>query len=116
MEFRNIRSLTARIHDQISSGTIDSLSWDMFRSAKIAARMYAPLGTNMSLGDYVRVCRAFVEIFKWAELKTIRNQSITSGSEEENSEIGNERLLFVDTLRKDLKVRAMYSRRAFRKS
>jgi len=27
----------------------------------MAARLYAPLGTRMSLGDYVRVVRAFVE-------------------------------------------------------
>jgi glycerol-3-phosphate O-acyltransferase/dihydroxyacetone phosphate acyltransferase len=30
----------------------------------MAARLYAPLGTRMSLGDYVRVVRAFVEGFK----------------------------------------------------
>ena len=26
--------------------------------------MYAPLGTRMRLGDYIRVTRAFLEIFK----------------------------------------------------
>lgn len=36
----------------------------MVRAGKMAARLYAPLGTRMSLGDYVRVVRAFVEGFK----------------------------------------------------
>ncbi|KAJ7772610.1 hypothetical protein DFH07DRAFT_901978 [Mycena maculata] len=62
-----IRSLTAQMHDQISSGTIDSPSWDLVRVGKLAARIYAPLGTRMTLGDHVRVVRAFLEAFKAAE-------------------------------------------------
>ena len=43
---------------------MDSPSWNLVRIAKLAARVYAPLGTRMSLGDYVRVERAFLEAFK----------------------------------------------------
>ncbi|KAJ6500068.1 hypothetical protein C8R47DRAFT_1257284 [Mycena vitilis] len=67
VDYMNIRTLTAQMHDQISSGTIDSPSWDLVRVSKLAARIYAPLGTRMSLGDHVRVVRIFVEAFKAAE-------------------------------------------------
>ncbi len=33
----------------------------------MAARIYAPIGTEMSLGDYVRVVRTFLDAFKLAE-------------------------------------------------
>jgi hypothetical protein len=64
VEFNNIRSLTSKLHEKISSGTLNSPSWDLIRTAKLAARMYAPLGTMMSLGDHVRIIRAFLEAFK----------------------------------------------------
>lgn len=66
MDFADIRNVTTQIHDKISSGTFDSPSWDFIRTAKLAARMYAPLGTFMSLGDYVRLSRTFLESFKVA--------------------------------------------------
>ena len=66
VDFADIRSLTAQLHDKISSGTFDSPSWDFIRSAKLAARMYAPLGTFMSLGDHVRLSLTFLEAFKVA--------------------------------------------------
>ncbi|KAE9411229.1 hypothetical protein BT96DRAFT_952358 [Gymnopus androsaceus JB14] len=53
-----------RISQQISSGTFDSPSWHLVQLSKLAARMYAPLGTKMSLGDYVRITRTFLEAFK----------------------------------------------------
>jgi glycerol-3-phosphate O-acyltransferase/dihydroxyacetone phosphate acyltransferase len=34
----------------------------------MATSMYAPLGTAMSLGDYVRVTRTFLEMFKAVQL------------------------------------------------
>ena len=76
------------MHKQISSGTYDSPNWDIVRCAKLAARVYAPLGTRMALGDHVRVCRAFVEAFKWAEAEgRIEGMSVTtSGSEEEDED------------------------------
>lgn len=36
----------------------------MITVARTAARLYAPLGTNMTLGDYVRVIKTFIEGFK----------------------------------------------------
>jgi glycerol-3-phosphate O-acyltransferase/dihydroxyacetone phosphate acyltransferase len=66
VDFADIRSVTTQIHDKISSGTFDSPSWDFIRTAKLAARMYAPLGTFMSLGDHVRLSRTFLEAFKVA--------------------------------------------------
>ncbi|KAK7692597.1 hypothetical protein QCA50_004229 [Cerrena zonata] len=66
LEYDNIRSLTAKIHQQLSAGTLDSPSWKLIRIAKLATRIYAPLGTEMSLGDYVRVVRTFIEAFKLA--------------------------------------------------
>ncbi|KAI0743628.1 hypothetical protein C8Q80DRAFT_1182396 [Daedaleopsis nitida] len=67
IDYNEVRSLTAKMHQQISSGTLDAPSWRLIRIAKLAARIYAPLGTTMSLGDYVRVVRTFLEAFKLAE-------------------------------------------------
>ena len=64
VDFANIRGLTAKLHEKISSGTYDSPSWDLIRTAKLASRIYAPLGTLMSLGDHVRLSRSFLELFK----------------------------------------------------
>jgi glycerol-3-phosphate O-acyltransferase/dihydroxyacetone phosphate acyltransferase len=64
VDYVHIRSITAQMHQQISCGTIDSPSWDLVRIAKLAARIYAPLGTRMSLGDHVRVVRTFLEALK----------------------------------------------------
>ena len=47
LEYDEIRSLTARIHQQLSAGTLDSPSWKLIRTAKLATRIYAPLGTEM---------------------------------------------------------------------
>ena len=48
---------------QISQGTVDAPSWEIVRSAKCAANIYAPLGTRMSLGDYVRLVKAYIDVF-----------------------------------------------------
>lgn len=103
-DFSNIRALTSRMHKQISSGTYDSPNWDIVRCAKLAARVYAPLGTRMALGDHVRVCRAFVEAFKWAEAEgRIEGMSVTtSGSEEEDEDLIKQRCARVNALRKEL--------------
>ncbi|KAF8628874.1 hypothetical protein AX15_003661 [Amanita polypyramis BW_CC] len=74
VEFSNIRTLTSQMHQIISSGTIDSPTWDLVRTAKLAARIYVPLGTYMTLGDHVRVIRAFLETFK-----TIGTNTCVSG-------------------------------------
>ena len=52
------------MQQQISAGTLDSPSWDLVRTAKLAARMYCPLGTRMGLGDFVRLVRAFLDAFR----------------------------------------------------
>ncbi|EIN12064.1 hypothetical protein PUNSTDRAFT_142218 [Punctularia strigosozonata HHB-11173 SS5] len=64
VDYSCIRNVTAQMHQQITSGTLDSPSWELIRVAKLAARIYVPLGTMMSLGDYVRVVRTFLEAFK----------------------------------------------------
>jgi glycerol-3-phosphate O-acyltransferase / dihydroxyacetone phosphate acyltransferase len=64
----NIRHVTTQMHRQIATGTFDAPSWDLIRAAKTATPIYAPLGTAMSLGDYVRVTRTFLEVFKAARL------------------------------------------------
>ncbi|OCB90435.1 hypothetical protein A7U60_g2356 [Sanghuangporus baumii] len=104
VDFGHIRSLTSHIHQLISSGTFDAPSWDIVRCGKLAARIYAPLGTHMALGDYVRVCRAFVEAFKWAEVGGgIENGFTTSGSEEEADEVVKTRYALINVLRRDLR-------------
>ena len=68
VNFDNIRLVTAQVHRQMAGGTFDAPSWDLIRTAKMATSIYAPLGTAMSLGDYVRVTRTFLELFKAAHL------------------------------------------------
>jgi glycerol-3-phosphate O-acyltransferase / dihydroxyacetone phosphate acyltransferase len=52
------------LHDQIASGTIDAPTWDNVRASRTAAKIYAPIGTQMSLGDFVRITKKFSEAFK----------------------------------------------------
>jgi glycerol-3-phosphate O-acyltransferase/dihydroxyacetone phosphate acyltransferase len=85
------------MHQVISSGTIDSPSWTLIRTAKLAARMYAPLGTYMSLGDHVRVIRAFLEAFKAIDPNSEIDGTGKSGSV---TSVGGE----IAQLRDDLKV------------
>ncbi|KAG8853987.1 hypothetical protein FRB96_007850 [Tulasnella sp. 330] len=61
VSFDAIRSLTSFMHVQLVSNTIDAPSWDLVRVGKTAARIYVPLGTQMRLGDWVRVVARFVE-------------------------------------------------------
>ncbi len=68
VKFDNIRLVTTQVHRQIATGTFDAPSWGLIRAAKMATPIYAPLGTAMSLGDYVRVTRTFLELFKAAHL------------------------------------------------
>ncbi|KAG9316603.1 hypothetical protein JVU11DRAFT_2657 [Chiua virens] len=91
VNFECIRDVTSRMHQLISSQTIDAPSWDLIRSAKLAARMYVPLGTSMTLGDFVRVTRTFVEAFKLAEA---RNEKSDRHETEDDK---------INTLRDDLR-------------
>ncbi|KAG6333631.1 hypothetical protein ID866_5456 [Astraeus odoratus] len=97
VNFDRIRELTTRMQDRISSGTIDAPSWDLVRCARLASRIYAPLGTRMSLGDYVRLTCAFVEALKPSEPpRTIGAATDVSESVEEDADI--------QRLRHDLKI------------
>lgn len=99
MDFASIREITARMHQLISSQTIDAPSWDLVRSAKLATRIYVPLGTLMTLGDFVRVMRTFVEGFKLAEAKGDK-----SDQHKEEDDV-------INTLRDDLKVIMLFDKR-----
>ncbi|KAG6900496.1 hypothetical protein C0993_009806 [Termitomyces sp. T159_Od127] len=66
--YDNIRLLTAKMQEIISSGTIDSPTWDLVRTSKTTARIYAPFGTLMSLGDHVRVIRNFIDVLRPTEI------------------------------------------------
>jgi glycerol-3-phosphate O-acyltransferase/dihydroxyacetone phosphate acyltransferase len=91
----------------ISSGTIDSPSWELVRIATLANRMYAPLGTRMTLGDYVRGIRSFVDALKppkQAESGTTDQES--SGGEETSSSVTGNAEEHAK-LRNDLKVRGI---------
>ncbi|GAA5854962.1 hypothetical protein JCM9279_003589 [Rhodotorula babjevae] len=58
---RAIRSLTASIGASIRSGILDAPSWAVIRIANTARRLYAPLGTRLTLGDHVRLTQRFVD-------------------------------------------------------
>jgi glycerol-3-phosphate O-acyltransferase/dihydroxyacetone phosphate acyltransferase len=89
------------MHQLISSGTFDSPSWDLVRTSKLAARIYAPLGTQMSLGDHVRLSCTFLEAFKGSPTDEGTAEK-TSSDEIHANEAERE------TLRKDLKVSARF--------
>ncbi|KDQ57625.1 hypothetical protein JAAARDRAFT_35317 [Jaapia argillacea MUCL 33604] len=104
VEFEEIRLITARMHQQISSGTFDSPSWDLIRIAKLCARMYAPLGTGMSLGDYVRVVRSFLDAFKLSLTGFDgRNGRTLTGSDTDKSDHRTEEEEELKKLRQGLK-------------
>lgn len=88
---------------QISFGMLDSPSWDIIRTSKLAAQIYAPLGTTMSLGDYVRVCRSFIEVFKWAE-DEVKGSMGTHSDTEESEGVAKDRMEYIVAARRILKV------------
>ncbi|KAH8107257.1 hypothetical protein BXZ70DRAFT_917002 [Cristinia sonorae] len=92
VDFSRIREMTARLHAKISSGTLDAPSWRLIRNAKLAARIYAPLGTEMALGDYIRIVRTFLEAFKLAESRVEREGEKATSSGEEAPALGEEAL------------------------
>jgi len=98
LDFNNIRLLTSRMQQMISSGTIDSPSWELVRIAKLANRMYAPLGTLMTLGNYVRGIRCFVDALKPPE--PLISDAIIDNGRMDNDDAKNRA-----NLRNDLKVR-----------
>lgn len=69
----------------------------------MATRIYAPFGTRMSLGDYVRVTRTFVEAFKASS----DTQKVKRSAEDQTVDFTKEDAEF-NQLRRDLKVIELY--------
>ncbi|KAI0320922.1 hypothetical protein OF83DRAFT_466959 [Amylostereum chailletii] len=99
VDYNEIRALTARLHRQIASGTLDAPAWDLVRISKLSASIYAPLGTRMTLGDYVRVSRTFLEAFKSERLPPAPG---SSGRDTDGSDSGPENEEIVQ-LKRDLR-------------
>ncbi|GAA6059126.1 hypothetical protein JCM10212_003873 [Sporobolomyces blumeae] len=79
-----VRSLTTTIGRTIRSGILDAPSWSHLRAANTARRLYAPLGTKLTLGDHVRLTQRFVDALagkraerRWDELD---DSSVVSSS------------------------------------
>lgn len=60
--YDSVRQLTNQMEEQIKSGILDAPSWKYIRAAHTARRLYAPLGTKLGLGDYVRLTQRFVDV------------------------------------------------------
>ncbi|KAI0051817.1 hypothetical protein FA95DRAFT_1511359 [Auriscalpium vulgare] len=86
VNYDQIRLVTAQMHRQIAQGTFDAPTWDLIRAARIATPLYAPLGTRMSLGDYVRVTRTFLEAFKARRLPADPSSSNGETSDADQAE------------------------------
>ncbi|KAG6889421.1 hypothetical protein C0992_005278 [Termitomyces sp. T32_za158] len=99
VNYNDIRLLTAKMQEIISSGTIDSPTWDLVRTAKTTARIYAPFGTLMSLGDHVRVIRNFIDALRPTE----KHGSIDVTLSDEDGNV-HENIDELKRLRNDLKV------------
>ncbi|RXW21907.1 hypothetical protein EST38_g3946 [Candolleomyces aberdarensis] len=63
VDFTHIRQVTDGLQERIRSGVLEAPTWEIIRGAKLAAKMYAPLGTLMPLGEYVRLSRRFSDAF-----------------------------------------------------
>ncbi|KAF9784425.1 hypothetical protein BJ322DRAFT_847987 [Thelephora terrestris] len=87
IDYANILQLTENIRRQISQGTVDAPSWEIVRSAKCAANIYAPLGTMMSLGDYVRLVKAYINVFAVAHAPVSQGEKEESSLREEDDRI-----------------------------
>ncbi|GAA6025795.1 hypothetical protein JCM11491_003228 [Sporobolomyces phaffii] len=92
---RAVRSLTSRIGTSIRSGILDAPSWSHLRAANTARRLYAPLGTQLTLGDHVRLTQRFVDALagkraekKWDELEDDASSSSSSSSSSQAAAAG----------------------------
>jgi hypothetical protein len=65
-----IKQLTKEMEEQIRGGTLDAPSWEILRVARVAQRLYAPLGTDLSLGEYIRLNQRFVDLFAHKRRRT----------------------------------------------
>lgn len=58
-----VKQLTQLMYEQIRQSTLDSPDFETVRIANTARRLYAPLGTQITLGDHVHITQRFVDVF-----------------------------------------------------
>jgi glycerol-3-phosphate O-acyltransferase / dihydroxyacetone phosphate acyltransferase len=107
VNYDNIQLVTAQMRRLIANGTFDAPSWDLIRAAKMATPIYAPLGTAMSLGDYVRVTRTFLEAFKAGRLLPDPAPSTDSTDQNVSEQLKDEDIV---KLKEDLQVKSTFHR------
>ena len=59
-----VKELTRQISDSMLARTINCPDWETTQVALTAARIHRPLGTKISLGDYVLHLRGWVEVLQ----------------------------------------------------
>lgn len=69
---------------------MDAPSWEHLRAANTARRLYAPLGTKLTLGDHVRLTQRFVDAL--AGKRAEKKWSDSEEDEERVKEQGREKL------------------------
>ena len=62
--FAIAKLLTSELSNALDSATINSPTWEVMRLAITAARLHAPIGTDLSLGQYLVLVRGWVEVLK----------------------------------------------------
>ncbi|CAG8436162.1 9489_t:CDS:2 [Diversispora eburnea] len=76
-----IRELTSAMEELVRSNTLDAPNWQTLRIAHTARKLYSGhLGTRISLAEYVRLTKDFINALDKAKVK------IESNSESDNSE------------------------------
>lgn len=83
-----VRSLTASIGASIRSGILDAPSWAVIRLANTCRRLYAPLGTRLTLGDHVRLTQRFVDALSGRRAEKTWDEIVRSQVELEGAEDG----------------------------
>lgn len=58
-----VKQLTQLMYEQIRQATLDSPDFETVRIANTARRLYAPLGTQITLGDHVHITQRFIDVF-----------------------------------------------------
>ncbi|CAG8464260.1 8824_t:CDS:2 [Acaulospora morrowiae] len=97
-----IRELTSAMEEMVRSNTLDAPDWQTLRIAHTARKLYAgDLGTRISLAEYVRLTKIFIDALSKAEVSSPVSETeneILNGEEREiiveRIDAGN--LLYVD--------------------
>lgn len=58
-----VKQLTQLMYEQIRQSTLDSPDFETLRISHTARRLYAPLGTSITLADHVHITQRFVDVF-----------------------------------------------------